>query len=383
MSTIFSDPRSLEPPADLSGRGALRDAFLREAGLDGARVEPLAGDASTRAYSRLLRPGRAPLILMDAPPAAESEPAPPDASDVERRARGYNALARLAGGRLDAFAGVAQWLRAQGLSAPELHALDVRQGFAVLEDLDDDLFVHRIAAGEPPEPIYAEAVDLLIALHERPAPDVLPFSVGGESGAWALPTYDALALKLGADLFLDWQPKLAGLEPLPEEALAEWEALWAPIQAAGERGAEVFVHRDYHAENLLWLPERQGAARVGLLDFQDAVKGHRTWDLLHLLQDARRDVAPELERAMLDRYLAAHPRIDREAFLANYAGLGALNAARILGPVFARQVVVFGRDKYRAFMPRTWRNLERTLEHPSLAGLKRWFDRWMPAEARA
>ena len=383
MSAIFSDPRSLEPPADLSGRPALRDAFLRGAGLAQAQVTPLAGDASTRAYSRLLRPGRPPLILMDAPPAAESAPAPPDASDDERIAKGYNALARLAGGRLDAFAGAAQWLREQGLSAPELHALDVMQGFAVLEDLGDDLFVRRIAAGEAPEPIYAEAVDLLIALHARPVPALLPFAVGDETGGWALPTYDALALKLGADLFLDWQPKLMGLSRIPDDALAEWSALWAPIQAAGERGAEVFVHRDFHAENLLWLPEREGAARVGLLDFQDAVKGHRTWDLLHLLQDARRDVAPELERAMLDRYLAAHPDIDREAFLADYAGLGALNAARILGPVFARQVVVFGREKYRAFMPRTWRNLERNLEHPSLAGLKAWFDRWMPAEARA
>ena len=225
------------------------------------------------------------------------------------------------------------------------------------------------------------AVDLLVALHAEPPPVVLPVPGGG--APWPLLPYDRLALRTGVDLFLDWQPKLAGLPPVEGEAAAEWLALWAPVLARGEAGATVFTHRDYHAENLLWLPGRTGAARVGLLDFQDAVRGHPAWDLLHLLQDARRDVAPELEAAMLDRYLAARPHIERERFLADYAALGALNAARILGPVFARQIVLFGRDKYRAFLPRTWRALERNLDHPELAGLKRWFDVHMPADARA
>jgi aminoglycoside/choline kinase family phosphotransferase len=151
----------------------------------------------------------------------------------------------------------------------------------------------------------------------------------------------------------------------------------------GAAAQPVFVHRDYHAENLLWLPERSGLARVGMLDFQDAVRGHPAWDLLHLLQDARRDVSPELEAAMLERYLdARRPGVDRQAFLREYRALAALNAARILGRVFARQEVLFRRDRYTAFMPRTWRHLERDLEIGELDGLKAWFDRHIPAEAR-
>src|SRR5262249_2847787 len=157
-------------------------------------------------------------------------------------------------------------------------------------------------------------------------------------------------------------------------------ALWAPVWVRGEAGATVFTHRDYHARNLLWLPERSGVARVGMVDFQDALRAHPSWDLLHLLQDARRDIPPELQTAMLDRFLAARPELDREGFLADYRALAASNAARILGRVFARQVLL-GRPQYREYMPRTWRYLERNLADPALRGLKAWFDRHVPAEA--
>ena len=380
MSTPFCDPRSLQPPPDLTGRAEAKAAFLAAAGLAHARREPVAGDASTRAYERLVLPDGATLSLMDAPPAAESVRAAPAASPADRVALGYNAMARLAGGRVDAFVAVADWLRGRGLSAPNVHVVDAAAGFAVLEDLGDRLFVHRLAAGEDAAQVYGAAVDLLVDLQREPPPSALPARDGG---AWPLPPYDALALRTGVDLFLQWWPRLVGLPPVDAEAGAEWVALWAPVLARGEAGATVFTHRDFHAENLLWLPEREGAARVGLLDFQDAVRGHPAWDLLHLLQDARRDVAPALEAAMLDRFLAATPQLDRDAFLADYAALGALNAARILGPVFARQIVLFGRDKYRAFLPRTWRGLERDLAHPDLAALRAWFDRHIPADRRA
>ena len=386
MSAIFSDPRGPgAAPPDLSDRPARRAAFLGAHGLAGAPLAPLAGDASTRAYARLRPAGRAPLILMDAPPAAESGVAPPGASREDRIALGYNAMARLAGGRIDAFAAVSGWLRARGLSAPEVVALDAEAGFAVLEDLGDDLLRDRLDAGADPHAVYGQAVDLLVALHAEPPPAALPAPGGG--AAWPLLAYDALALQTGVDLFVPWWPRVAGLEPFPDAARADWSALWAPVIARGAAGAApgagVFTHRDFHAENLLWLPARTGPARVGLLDFQDAVVGHPAWDLVSLLQDARRDVDPVLEAAMLARYLAARPALDGEAFRADYAALGALNAARILGPVFARQIAAFGRDKYRAFLPRTWRALERDLQHPDLAGLRAWFDRWVPAEARA
>ncbi|MBE7219803.1 MAG: phosphotransferase [Caulobacteraceae bacterium] len=381
VSVIFSDPRGPDAAApDLSGRPEAREAFLAAHGLADAAREPVAGDASTRSYTRLRPAAGPPLILMDAPPAAESAVASAQATPSERIALGYNAMARLAGGRVDAFAALAGWLRARGLSAPEVHALDAAQGFAVLEDLGADLFRDRLDAGADPGEVYGQAVDVLVALHAEPPLAAVPVPGGGE---WALPPYDSLALQLGADLFLQWWPALTGTAGFPDDARAEWSALWAPVLARGESGATVFTHRDYHAENLLWLPERAGPARVGLLDFQDAVRGHPAWDLFHLLQDARRDVPEALEARMVQRYLDARPRLDPEGFRADYAALGALNAARILGPVFARQITAFGREKYRAFLPRTWRALERNLRHPSMRGLQAWFDRWVPPEHRA
>ncbi len=363
-------------------RETLRREFLAQHGFGAAKRTPLTGDASTRAYERLTLPTGLSLIFMDAPPAAESEPATPETSIEARQSLGYNAKARLAAGRVDAFAGAAAWLRGLGLSAPMVEASNVAQGFAVIEDLGDDLFARRIEAGEAPEPLYQAAVDIQLRLHEEPSPVWLTY----EGGRWPLLPYDDLALKTGCDLFLDWWPKFSGQGAFPAEAAQEWEGLWAPIRAIGDAAANgasgVFTHRDYHAENLLWLPDRSGLARVGLLDFQDAVKAHPAWDLLHLLQDARRDVAPELERAMLERYLAARPALNRDAFLADYHGLAALNAARILF-IFARQVAGFGKPRYTAFMPRTWRALERNLATPGLEGLKRWFDSHVPREHRA
>lgn len=361
------------------GREAQKEAFLRRAGFSDAAREPMTGDASTRVYERLRTGSGETFILMDQPPTAESEPAPPNATPEERRAKGYNALARLAGGRVDAFVAVAAYLKDLGLSAPEVLAFDAPEGFAVLEDLGEDLFARLMAEGEPPEPLYAAAVEVQAELHASRPPDVL----SGEGVSWPLATYDDLALQTYTDLFLEWWPRHAGLAPLPDEARADFEALAAPIRRRGEAGAAVFAHRDFHAENLIWLPERSGLRRVGLLDFQDAVKAHPAWDLLHLLQDARRDVPSDLEAEMLEHYLSLRPPEDEAAFEADYRGLAALNAARILGPIFARQVQVFGRTKYLAFMPRTWRYLERNLEHPSLADLRAWFDRWIPRDARA
>ena len=372
MSTT-SDPRT-----------AQADAFLAAAGFADARREPLAGDASTRAYVRLHRPDGSTAVFMDAPPAAETTPAGPEATPEDRARLGYNALTRLSAGRLDAFAAVADFFRGRGFSAPEVYAFDTAQGFAVLEDLGGGLYARLIERGTDPEPLYEAAVDVQAALHAEPPPAWLEAASGAR---WPVLTYDALALKTYCDMFLEWWPRYAAtytdFAPFTAEAAAEWQALTAPIRERAEAGAAVLAHRDYHAENLVWLPEREGLARVGLLDFQDAVRAHPAWDLLHLLQDARRDVAPELEAAMLDRYLGARcAEVERETFLADYRALAALNATRILGPIFARQVVGFGKRRYVGFMPRTWRYLERNLAHSDLAPLRAWFDRHVPVETR-
>ena len=353
-------------------------AFLSAHGLGKAKRELLAGDASTRSYERLTLPDGTRRVFMDQPAVLESVVCPPDASPAQRVALGYNAAARLAAGSVAAFVTTADYLQTRGLSAPRIDAYDIDAGLAVIEDLGDGLFATMVADGEPELPLYEAAVDVQIRLHAEAPPNVLE----AQGVRWPLLTYDTLALKVATDTFLDWWPKLTDMAAFDQATVAEWDTAWAPVWVAGEAGASVFTHRDYHAQNLLWLPDRQGIARVGLLDFQDALRAHRAWDLTHLLQDARRDVSPELEAAMLGRYLDANPSVDRGVFLADYRALAASNATRILGRVFARQTLL-GRPQYRAFMPRTWRYLERNLADPSMGDLKLWFDSHVPREMRA
>ncbi len=349
-------------------------AFLAQSGLADARREALVGDASTRRYERL-HPARGPsLVLMDQPPAMESHPCPPGADGAERAALGYNALARLAAGRVEAFVACAGYLRGLGLSAPEIIAADPDAGLAVLEDLGDDLYARLIEAGADEAPLYDAATDVLVRLHAEAPPQVL--------GPWPLLTYDDLALRTAGDLFIEWLPRLRPALSFDEAARREWEMIWAPVRARGEAGARVFCHRDFHAENLIWLPGRAGAARVGLLDFQDAVRAHPAWDLSMLLHDARRDVSARREAAVLERYFAAQPQIDRAAFMADYHGLGALNVVRILG-IFSRLIVRDHKPRYGAFMGRLWGYLDRCLTDPAPAGLAEWLARHVPAEARA
>jgi aminoglycoside/choline kinase family phosphotransferase len=361
-----------------SDREALKSEFLARSGFGLARREPLSGDASTRAYERLHLASGASLIFMDQPPALESAPCPPEATPDQRRAAGYNALARLAAGRVDAFVATAGWLRAQGLSAPQVLAADPPAGLAVLEDLGDDLFARLIEDGQDEAPLYDAAIDTLVRLHQTEPPAVLDY----DGARWPLLTYDDLALQTADALFLEWLPKLRPQLSIDAEAAAEWEAIFAPIRARGAAGAKVFCHRDYHAENLIWLPQRTGPARVGLLDFQDAVKAHPAWDLSMLLHDARRDVSPEREQAALDRYFAQRPQVDRQAFLTDFHALGALNVVRILG-IFARLVTRDGKPRYAAFMPRLWTYMDRCLGDPGLADLRAWINRRAPAGTRA
>ena len=361
----------------MSDREQQRLDFLKTAGLADAVRAPLAGDASTRRYERLTTPSGTTLMLMDQPPATESQPCDPAWTPAQRHASGWNAVARLSAGRIEAFAAVATHLRHAGLSAPEIVAVDAPNGLAVIEDFGDDLFARVIEAGEPEEPLYLAAVEALALLHETPLPAVLT----GAAGDWPLLTYDSIALQGGADLFVEWMPRLAPALAFDDAAIAAWRAAWAPVAASGASGATVMAHRDYHAENLIRLSNRDGAAGVGLIDFQDAVRAHPSWDLHSLLQDARRDVPAALEARALDRYFALRPVADREVFLRDYAGLAALNEARILG-VFARLIVRDGKPRYRAFMPRMWAHLNANLKKPGLEAVAAWFDRHVPAEAR-
>ncbi|GAM96657.1 predicted phosphotransferase [alpha proteobacterium U9-1i] len=334
--------------------------LLAETGFADAERKPLAGDASTRRYERLTLGGRK-AVLMDAPPSAEAPPCPAGATVAERRSLGWNATARLAASRVEAFAAVAGHLKSIGLNTPEIYGVDLDAGYAILEDLGDGLYARVIADGEAEEvSLYQEAARVLAHAHAAP----IPVRLEGPGGAsWPLLDYDALALEVNADLFVDWLPMAEPDIRIDDAQRARWEKLRDSLIVKALGFPRAFTIRDYHAENLLWLPQREGLSRVGLLDFQDAIRGWRAWDFAMLLDDARRDVSPAAREAAIRAYLDASGA-EEAPFRRELAVLGALNTMRILGR-FA-QLSSDGKTKYAAFMPREWGHLARALRHPSL-----------------
>jgi len=333
---------------------------MRDTGFAEAERVPFPGDASTRRYERLILPDRR-AVLMDAPKSAESAPCPPAATPAERRTLGWNASSRLAASRVEAFAAVAAHLRGIGLAAPEIYGVDAEAGYAVIEDLGDDLFARILENGGDEIELYREAARVLAHVHSAETPAKL---AGPAGAAWPLLDYDALALEVNADLFVEWLPAAADVR-IDDAARARWEGVRDGLIVKALGFPRAFTIRDYHAENLLWLPSRQGLQRVGLLDFQDAVRGWRAWDFAMLLHDARRDVSAEAAEAAIRAYLD-ETGAEEAAFRRELAVLGAINAMRILG-VFSRLAARDGKQRYLDYMPREWGHLARTLEHPALA----------------
>jgi len=339
--------------------GAARDAavraFLDAHGWGGAALSPLAGDASNRRYLRLSRDG-VPAVLMDAPPERGEDVRP--------------------------FVAMTDWLRGQGLSAPEIYARDLGAGLLLLEDLGDALYARHIAADPRSEAdLYGAAVDLLVHMADCPPPP----AIGSAGAETPLASYDGAVLLREAALVTDWWlPGATGAAASPDLA-AEFGGLIAQATQPVASARDIVVLRDYHAENLFWLPDRPGLGRIGLLDYQDALAGHAAYDLVSVLEDARRDTAPALQEAMLARYLAARPGIDGNAFRHAYAVLGAQRNLKIVG-IFARLALRDGKPAYAGLIPRVWRHLQRDLAHPALAPLAAFVRRHVPepdAAARA
>jgi hypothetical protein len=364
-----------------SAREAQARRLLQQAGWADAQVEALPGDASSRRYFRVSR-GGASLMLMDQPRGAETASCPPDATDAERVALGYNAMARLAGPDCRPFAAVSAFLRDNGLSAPEIVAHDYEQGFLLIEDYGDGRMADLISAGAPELPFYEAAVDALALLHRTPAPVALP--VPGDSSKRLL-AYDNLAMLAEVKLLTEWFCPAATGNRLSADAEAEFSAAWASALQQFKVSAPVIILRDYHAENVMWLPERDGVKRAGLLDFQDALAGSPAYDLISLTEDARREVSPALAQAMTDRYVARRradsAAFDEEGFRFAAALLAAQRNTKIVG-IFARLWKRDGKPRYTQYLPRMWRYLERDLSHPALAGLRGWFARHIPETYR-
>ncbi len=314
---------------------AAAPAFLIDAGWEGAEIRPLAGDASFRRYFRVVHHDRS-AILMDAPPP-EEDPRP--------------------------FVSIARWLTERGFAAPEILHADLEQGLVLIQDFGDARMRETVdAAPESELRLYEAAIDVLVRLRDHPAAeDIGPYSPS--------------QYHREARLLPEWYCPALGIEPDMAWYNDAWNAALEPVLTGH---VPVTVLRDYHAENIM-LVGADSAETLGLLDFQDALAGHPAYDLVSLLQDARRDVPVELEVAMLDRY----KRITGEgdAFDVAYHVLGAQRNAKIVG-IFTRLWKRDGKPRYPGLCPRVWRYLERDLAHPALKPVAAWFDAHVPAAMR-
>ena len=316
--------------------------FLAGAGWPGAEVRPLAADASFRRYLRERRNG-AGAVLMDAPPEHE---------DVRP------------------FVRIARHLRGLGLSAPAILCADEDAGLLLLEDLGDDTFTRLLAAGADERTLYRLAVDVLIHLHRLAPPAAVPAG---------LPSYDLQRLLDEALLLVDWFLPAAAGRPVETGVRADFVAAWEAALAESLAQPVTLVLRDFHVDNLMQLAGRSGLAACGLLDFQDVVAGPAAYDLMSLLEDARRDIAAALRHEMLACYIAGVAPDDTAAFGRSFAVLAAQRHAKVIG-IFTRLDRRDGKPGYLVHIPRVWRLLQSALQNPALAEVRRWFDRHVPPD---
>lgn len=324
---MTTDP--LDLPADL-------EPFLAAAGWSGAEVEPLPGDASFRRYFRTRKADGSTAMLMDAPPPNE-DPGP--------------------------FLRAARWLDANGMRAPRILAERPERGLVLLEDFGSTRMRDYLDQWPDDEAaIYAAAVNALVQLHDLPPGPFLDYSLS--------------EYQREARLFVDWYCTARGLYVDVAGFVSAWEAVLGDLLPRQRPG--ITVLRDYHAENIMLLSSLE---KQGLLDFQDALVGHPAYDLVSLLQDARRDVSPDLEARMIEHYLRASGA-EPDPFRADYARLGAQRNTKIVG-IFVRLWRRDGKSRYLDLIPRVWALLERDLAHPALAPVAAWFDANIPADLRA
>ncbi|WP_373505232.1 tRNA (adenosine(37)-N6)-threonylcarbamoyltransferase complex ATPase subunit type 1 TsaE [Aestuariivirga sp.] len=351
-------------------RNAAIRGFLEPTRWGKAERRFLEGDASFRRYETL-HLDHEQSILMDMP-------ARPDGPPV-KNGKPYSAIAHLAED-IRAVIAVNGVLVERGYSAPRAEVFDLEQGFAVMEDFGRNVYGRMMQAGEDMREPMAEAIAVLAGMAARD----WPADVVIKGGTYHVPPYDIEAQLIEADLLASWfWPYITGTD-IPDSARAEFESLWCDLLPLTQGGKRVWALRDYHSPNLLWMPEREGLRRVGIIDTQDALMGHPAYDVASMLQDARVDIGFDVAETLYEHYCALRGRVgafDRAEFDLAYAILGAQRATKILG-IFARLSKRDGKHGYLRHIPRVSRYLERDLAHPRLAKLKAWFDRHMPATVR-
>lgn len=346
----------------------IAQSLIEQSGFAEAAHRFLQGDASSRSYSRLVLGDRS-AIVMNAPRQPDGPPL--------KRGLPYSQLVHLAED-VKPFVAMDRALLAQGLSAPLIYSADLEAGILVLEDLGPEFVV----AGTPPAPVperYRLAVEVLATLHSRPLPRTLNIAPRVER---ALPSYDVAAMLTEIDLMLDWYLPSRGIR-LDGVVREEFRLLWRSALNPAMAEPPTWVLRDYHSPNLIWLPQREGLRRIGLIDFQDAVMGPAAYDVVSLAQDARVDVPEELELDLVRRYVAlrseADPTFDPRGFSRTYALMGAQRASKILG-IFTRLNDRDGKPQYLKHLPRIRRYLARCLAHEELGSLRMWYEAVLPSK---
>jgi tRNA threonylcarbamoyl adenosine modification protein YjeE len=339
---------------------ALRE-FLATAGYADAERRRMVGDASIRSYARLVRDDTC-VILMNSPKR-------PDGPAIHD-GKSYSAAVHLAED-VKPFVAIANGLRALGFSAPTIQHADIDAGFLITEDFG----TVGVIEGDPPAPVperYEAATDLLAALHRQRLPEVLPLV---PQVTYRIPTFDTDAMLVEISLMLEWYLPDRGVA-LTNNLRAEFMLVWRNLLQEPASAAATWMLRDFHSPNLIWLDDRAGIARVGLIDFQDAVLGPPAYDLVSLLQDARIDVPEMLELTLLTRYIRARrdaeKSFDPAGFAATYAIMSAQRNTRLLG-TFARLNRRDGKPQYLRHQPRIWTYLNRSLAHPALAPVREWY----------
>ena len=311
-------------------------AFLAAHGLSQAERQPLTGDASSRRYQRIIGNGRPPLILMQAP-------------EPERE--------------LVPFVSIAARLAPLGLSVPEIIAVDAGAGLLLQEDFGNETFTALLDRGADPAPLYHLATELLITLH-RSAIDTA-----------GLPIFDGAAFLAQVALL----PEM--VFPADGAIYSGFETAWRTVMPLALAGPSSLLLRDYHAGNLMYLQGRAGAAACGLLDFPDAWAGPAVYDLISLIEDARRDLPAELGGRLFTHYLAAFPALDPALLRAAATVLAAIRHTRVIA-VFLR-LARAGKPGYLQHLPRLWRYLDHHFTRPELAPVAEWFARHLPPTRRA
>ncbi|QIG48680.1 tRNA (adenosine(37)-N6)-threonylcarbamoyltransferase complex ATPase subunit type 1 TsaE [Nordella sp. HKS 07] len=366
--------------AELQGHGAWALALRRLAAIadflkdtDWARATRLflEGDASFRRYERLMLDGKT-AVLMD---MAERPDGP-----VVKNGKPYSAIAHLAE-NINAVLAVNSFLVERGYSAPRILAARAKEGLAVIEDMGSDVYGRMMLRGDDMTAPLDEAMRLLVDMARREWPAKAPIP----NDDWHhVSGYDREAMTIEVELILDWFWPFAKASTPSDKDRREFLDIWHELFALSDTAQPVWIMRDYHSPNLMWLPERSGIKRVGLIDTQDCVLGHPAFDLASLLQDARVDIDFTLADELLDRYCALRkddPGFDEAGFRSAYAFFGAQRSSKILG-IFARLFKRDGKRGYLRHIPRVSRYLERNLGHPRLARLRQWYDRHLPPSLR-